>query len=53
MVDIAMCNNTKCPQREECYRFNADPGMWQAFGDFGYDEEQGCDHFILWEKEDD
>jgi len=46
MPDISMCNNSKCPLREDCYRFKAKPGYYQTYADFEYDEEEGCDYFM-------
>jgi len=45
MPDIAMCQNG-CPSQETCYRFKAEPSIYQSFADFK--PEQGkdkCDYY--------
>jgi hypothetical protein len=34
MADITMCINHKCVDRENCYRYRAVPGHWQAYTHF-------------------
>lgn len=29
MPDITMCDNTKCPLRNSCYRFTAEPNKYR------------------------
>lgn len=45
MPDISMCLNEECPQRYECYRHEAKPSEYQAYGDFKFDNDNGCEHF--------
>ena len=33
-MDISKCCNTKCPRREECFRYRVKPGVRQAYADF-------------------
>ena len=30
-MDITMCKGERCPVRERCKRFNAEPGMMQSY----------------------
>ena len=36
MPDIAMCKNIRCPVRFTCYRFNAEPDVYQSYGEFEF-----------------
>ena len=46
MPDISMCKNTECPLKNTCYRFIATPSEYlQSYGDFKYDEKNGCDYY--------
>ena len=43
MPDIAMCENKKCPKKDKCYRFTAEPSERQSYAKF---EEKDCKYFI-------
>lgn len=47
-----MCDNSKCPSRNQCYRFTATPSnFYQAYGAFEVKEgEEKCEYF--WEDLD-
>jgi len=45
-TDIAMCQNKDCPSREECYRYEAIPDQYQAYGLFLQEESGKCESFI-------
>jgi len=47
MPDISMCLNRKCPSRNECYRYRAQPNEWrQSYAAFMDDPETGkCESF--------
>lgn len=49
MPDISMCKNSKCPLREDCYRFTAEPNPWrQAYSVFQFSVVDGvakCDYY--------
>ena len=46
MPDITMCDNDRCPMRNNCYRFIAVPTPnWQSFAH--YEPIDGlCDHLL-------
>lgn len=52
MPDISMCNNSKCPSCNRCYRFTATPSdFYQTYGAFEVEEgEEKCEYF--WEDID-
>ena len=50
MPDISMCANKDCPLRESCYRFKAEPGMYQTYSSFEYKDGE-CEDY--WELETD
>jgi len=31
MPDITMCKGDKCPIKEKCYRYTAEPDEWQSY----------------------
>lgn len=46
MADITMCRNHECTQKEDCYRYKANPNpMWQSFAFFFQDENGVCKDF--------
>lgn len=48
MVDISMCNNSKCPSKDKCYRFRAIPNSRQSYSEFKPEKgKDKCDAF--WE----
>jgi len=44
MATIAMCQNDTCPRKNDCYRYMAEPGMWQSYAEFPGGED--CEYFI-------
>lgn len=48
MPDIAMCFGVGCKDREQCYRFKAEPNPYrQSYADFKPKEGEGrCDDFV-------
>jgi len=42
MPDITMCQNHKCPKRETCYRYTAEPSNWQSYTVFTSDTVDNC-----------
>ena len=42
MPDIAMCQNEKCSRRKDCYRYTANPSVYQTYSDFN---EKDCKYF--------
>lgn len=44
-MDISMCENKACPLKETCYRFNATPSSYQAYGDFKPDDTGKCEWY--------
>jgi hypothetical protein len=54
MADISKCNNTKCPLKENCYRYTVKSGFWQSYADFQFtiteDGKVECDYF--WDNKD-
>jgi len=48
MADIAMCENSSCPNRKDCYRAQCTPNpKYQSYAQFEYDPETGrCGDFI-------
>ena len=48
MPDIAMCEGTGCPMRDNCYRYRATPDELRQsyFSNVPYDDEsEDCDHY--------
>lgn len=45
MPDIAMCANTTCPKRGECYRFRATPSEYQTYAEFRPEPDGSCLRF--------
>lgn len=47
MPDITMCRNSACPDKENCYRWTANPNpRWQSYSFFeGPAGDQPCRHF--------
>lgn len=49
MPDISMCMNSKCPLKDTCYRFKAEPDPYvQSYGLFKFYVVEGatkCDYF--------
>jgi hypothetical protein len=46
MPDITMCDNWNCPSQNECYRFIAEPDMYQSYAYFEIEEgENKCEYF--------
>lgn len=45
MPDITMCNNNKCPMRENCYRFKAEPSDYQSYFRQSPDKDGECEYF--------
>jgi hypothetical protein len=47
MADISMCMDDKCPSKELCYRFTANPSEFrQSYGNFNREEDAyNCDMF--------
>ncbi len=43
MVDVAMCQNEKCSDKNNCYRYLAKPSLWQSYGLFNHNS---CEYFI-------
>lgn len=44
MPDISMCQNESCPRKLDCYRYMAEPGMWQSYAEFPGGED--CEYFM-------
>jgi hypothetical protein len=43
-MDLALCENKKCPRRHECYRYLAIPDeWWNNYSDF---DHRDCNAFI-------
>jgi hypothetical protein len=54
VVGITICVNDTCPQREQCYRYIAEPGERQSFSMFTPDENGECENFLeIWEDSSD
>lgn len=51
MADITMCQNKKCPVRNQCHRYTAPvTPQWQAYGSyFEPTGDSGCEFF--WSNE--
>lgn len=47
MPDISMCKNNKCPLKETCYRYRANPSSYQSYANFTY--KDGCDYYWKFE----
>ena len=49
MPDITMCSDHNCPQKEDCYRYNAKPSEYSQSYFVGSPREENnkCDYF--WE----
>ena len=48
MPDITMCSDHNCPQKEDCYRYNAKPSEYSQSYFVGSPRENNkCDYF--WE----
>lgn len=47
MADISMCSDSKCPLKNDCYRFRAIPSEFrQAYAGFTYDQEiKNCENY--------
>lgn len=45
MPDITMCNNAKCKNRQQCYRFTAQAYMYQTYCTF-QPENGECEFFM-------
>lgn len=47
MPDIALCENTACPNHRLCYRFMAEPDQYrQSYSDFSpAPGDAHCEHF--------
>lgn len=44
--DITMCNDHNCPQKEDCYRYNAKPSQYsQSYFVSSPREEDKCNYF--------
>lgn len=53
MPDIAMCDGSGCPRRNDCYRHRATPTPgWQAYGFFPRLPDGSCDRFWQVQKGD-
>ena len=51
MPDISKCLSEACPLKDNCYRYTSKPSEYrQAYADFKYDEENGCDSY--WPNKD-
>ena len=48
MADITKCKGTRCPVREDCYRYTAPASEWQSWFAVApvSDDEKGCDMMI-------
>ena len=44
MPDIAMCNGTSCPFKEECHRYTAMPDTYQSYIPPQY-RDGGCEYY--------
>lgn len=45
MPDISMCQNEKCPLKDNCYRYKAEPNPYrQSYGEFEYKGD--CEYYI-------
>ena len=47
MPDIAMCVNEKCKKRNQCYRYKAEPSLYQTYCEFNDCKEPDYEDF--WE----
>jgi len=45
MADIAMCQGNECPVKENCWRYMAPTGIWQAYLATPPYTEEGCEYF--------
>ncbi len=46
MADISKCNDSLCPSKDKCYRFNAPNGMWQSYTNFNREgDADNCEYF--------
>lgn len=46
MPDISMCPGGDCPSKETCYRYTAEPSMWQSVADFNTRRKgDKCDNY--------
>lgn len=53
MTDITMCRDTECPQKEQCYRFNAIKSeFWQSYFVESPRNEHDCAYFWPIEEKD-
>jgi hypothetical protein len=50
MPDISMCMNSLCPMAKKCYRHEATPEEWQAYGIFNNEGDE-CEYFMELPKE--
>jgi len=46
MADITLCKDKTCPHKERCYRFNAEPSLYQAY--FINSPRKGDKCFYYW-----
>ena len=44
-MDIAMCENSKCPKAQDCYRFTATPDEWRQTYILIEEVGDDCKHF--------
>ena len=44
--DIVMCDNTLCPLKKQCYRYNALPEENQQYAWYMPDHTKGCKYYI-------
>ena len=45
MPDICMCKGTGCPHKEKCYRFTAEPCIYQSYFLDPPIKDGKCDHY--------
>lgn len=46
MPDITICVNKKCKKRNICYRYVAEPSLFQSYDIFNVDCSGDCFYFI-------
>ena len=46
MPDVTLCLNHRCPSKENCYRFMAEPDDYQSYSNFENSQKDGkCKYF--------
>ena len=50
-MDITMCSNDQCPDRNICYRYTSIPDdKYQSYSNFEFNHDSGCSDILR--KED-